>query len=197
MNARRTTITRTTNETSIDLSVNLDGNGSATIETPIGFLNHMLTLFTFQSRMDLTLKVTGDTNIDEHHTIEDVGIALGTAIAQSLGDKRGITRYGFFILPMDESLATAALDLSGRYAFTFDCPFTRERVGDFPTELFYDFWDAVAQNARMNIAIKVENGRNDHHKAEAVFKAMGRAMRIAMTRDVALDGDIPSTKGTL
>lgn len=194
---RKTTITRKTQETEITIMLNLDGTGKRVIETPIGFLNHMLDLFAKQGGFDLTVKATGDTYIDEHHTVEDIGMTLGRALDESLGDKRGINRYGFFILPMDEALATVAVDLSGRYAFRLDCPWTREKIGDMPTELFFDFWDAVAQNAKINLSIKVEYGRNDHHKAESIYKAAGRALRIACAIDPRMQNDIPSTKGTL
>ncbi len=179
------------------MELKLDGTGLRTIETPIGFMSHMLDLFSKHGLFDITIKATGDTYIDDHHTVEDIGIVLGEAFAASLGDKRGIKRYGFFILPMDEALATAAIDFSGRYAFTLNCPFTREKIGDFSTELVYDFWDAFAQNAKANVYIKVENGRNDHHKAEAIWKAMARAIRSAIEIDEKSGGQIPSTKGAL
>lgn len=194
---RISTVTRKTSETDIAIKLNPDGTGIRQIETPIRFLTHMLDLFAKHGLFDLTVKATGDTYIDDHHTVEDIGIVLGEAFAKSLGDKRGINRYGFFILPMDEALATVAIDFSGRYAFTLTCPFTRERIGDFSTELVYDFWDAFAQNAKANVYIKVENGRNDHHKAEAIWKAIARAIRRAVEIDKKSGGQIPSTKGAL
>lgn len=197
MKNRTATVTRKTSETDISVTLNLDGKGTRTIETPVGFLTHMLDLFGKHGLFDLAISARGDTYIDEHHTVEDIGIVLGEAFAEALGDKRGITRYGFFILPMDEALATVAIDFSGRYAFTLKCPFARERIGDFSTELVYDFWDAFAQNAKANVYIKVENGRNDHHKAEAIWKAMGRAVRSAVLIDEKSGGQIPSTKGAL
>ncbi len=197
MNTRSAQITRKTNETDIDIRLALDGAGSSTLMIPTGFLSHMLTAFTKNARFDLNITATGDMNVDDHHTVEDIGIVLGQAIGTALADKKGITRYGFFILPMDEALATVAIDFSGRYAFRFDCAFTRERIGDLSSELVYDFWDAFAQNARANVYIKVENGRNDHHKAEAIFKAMGRACRMAVAKDSESRGEIPSTKGSL
>ena len=195
MKTRAVEINRKTKETNIKLFLNLDGTGVFEGSSGIGFLDHMLTVFAFQARFDMYLKASGDLNIDEHHTVEDIGIVLGQSIAQALGDKRGIARYGFFILPMDEALATVALDLSGRYAFRLNCTFKRKKVGDLSTELVYDFWDAVAQNARMNLQMKVENGRNTHHMIEALFKATGKALRMA----VAYDGTnaVPSTKGVL
>jgi imidazoleglycerol-phosphate dehydratase len=197
MTQRTSQITRSTNETQIKLSLNLDGNGKREIDTPVGFLNHMLDLFAKHGLYDLAVKAQGDTFIDEHHTVEDIGIVLGQAFAQSLGDKRGINRYGFFILPMDEALATVAIDFAGRYSFTLDCQFNREQVGDLSTELVYDFWDAFAQNAKANLYIKVENGRNDHHKVEAIYKAVARATRSACELDKRALDQLPSTKGSL
>jgi len=197
MTKRSSEITRNTNETQINLKLNIDGIGKREIDTPVGFLNHMLDLFTKHGLFDFTVKAQGDTFIDEHHTVEDIGIVLGQVFAQSLGDKKGINRYGFFVLPMDETLATVAIDFAGRYAFTLDCQFNREKVGDLSTELVYDFWDAFAQNAKANLFIKVENGRNDHHKIEAIFKATARAIRQACEYDRRALDQIPSTKGSL
>ena len=194
---RKVEVTRKTNETQISINLNIDGKGVRKIETPVGFLNHMLDLFAKHGLFDLNIKASGDTYIDEHHTVEDIGIVLGSAFAKALGDKRGIKRYGFFVLPMDEALATTALDLSGRFAFVFNCPFAREKVGDLSTELVYDFWDAFAQNAKVNLNIKVENGRNDHHKIEAIFKATARSLCMACEIDNRLKGELPSTKGSL
>lgn len=195
MKQRATIIKRKTNETDITLDLNLDGTGIFNGSSGIGFLDHMLTVFAFQARFDMYLKATGDLNVDEHHTVEDIGIVLGKSIDKVLGDKRGITRYGFFILPMDEALATVALDLSGRFTFRLDCQLKRKKVGDLSTELVYDFWEAIAQNARMNLQMKVENGRNTHHMIEALFKAAGRALRIAVAYDTK--NTVPSTKGIL
>lgn len=197
MNQRSAIIKRKTNETNIEVSLNIDGAGERKIETPIGFLNHMLDLFSKHGLFDLTVKATGDTYIDEHHTVEDIGIVLGEAFAKALGDKKGINRYGFFILPMDETLATAAVDFAGRYSFGFECDFGREKVGDLPTELVSHFWDAFAQNAKVNLFIKVEYGRNEHHKIEAIFKAVARAIRMATEADKRSINQIPSTKGKL
>ena len=189
-------IIRKTNETDITLSLYIDGVGKRLINTPVGFLNHMLDLFSKQGLFDLDIKAKGDIFIDEHHTVEDIGIVLGQAFLEALSDKKGINRYGFFILPMDEALATVAVDFSGRYAFAFDCNFNREKIGDLSTELIYDFWNAFTQNAKVNLFIKVENGRNDHHKAEAIFKAVARAIKIACEIDKRTL-EIPSTKGVL
>ena len=197
MNKRNIQINRQTSETDISISLGIDGSGKREINTPVGFLNHMLDLFAKHGVFDLTVKAKGDTYIDEHHTVEDIGIVLGKAFAKALGDKLGINRYGFFILPMDEALATVAIDFSGRYAFTFNCQFNREKIGDLSTELIYDFWSAFAQNAQVNLFIKVENGRNDHHKIEAIFKAAARAIRMACELDQRSINQIPSTKGKL
>lgn len=197
MKNRIAIVKRETNETKIAVTLNLDGTGKREIKTPVGFLNHMLDLFAKHGLFDLNIKATGDTYIDEHHTVEDLGIVLGEVFVKALGDKQGINRYGFFILPMDEALAAVAIDFSGRYAFNFNCQFNREKVGDLSTELVYDFWDAFAQNAKVNLFIKVENGRNDHHKIEAMFKAMARAIRMATEIDQRAKNEIPSTKGKL
>ena len=194
---RTAQVVRKTNETEVSVLLDIDGNGSRAIDTPVGFLNHMLDLFSKQGLFDLSINAKGDMVIDEHHTVEDIGIVLGQVFCKALGDKSGISRYGFYILPMDEALITVAIDFAGRYAFNFKCDFTREKVGDLSTELVYDFWDAFAQNAKANIYIKVENGRNDHHKIEGIFKAAARAMRAACEIDVRAKLSIPSTKGIL
>lgn len=194
---RSSQVSRKTNETDIDISLKINGTGERSINTPIGFLNHMLDLFAKQGLFDLKIKAKGDMFIDEHHTVEDIGIVLGQVFNKALGDKKGISRYGFFILPMDEALATVAVDFAGRYAFTFDCDFNREKVGDLSTELIYDFWGGFAQNAKVNLYIKMENGRNDHHKAEAIFKAVAKAIRMACEIDKRASLTIPSTKGVL
>lgn len=190
-------VLRKTNETDIFVKLTIDGVGKRVINTPVGFLNHMLDLFARQGLFDLEIKAKGDMYIDEHHTVEDVGIVLGKTFANALGDKRGINRYGFFILPMDEVLATVAIDFCGRTNFKFDCAFLREKVGDLSTELIFDFWDAFAQNAQVNLQIKIEGGRNDHHKIEAIFKAAARAMRMACEIDGRSALLIPSTKGVI
>lgn len=190
-------IFRKTKETDIDIGLKINGTGVRTINTPVGFLNHMLDLYAKHGLFDLSIKAKGDTFIDEHHTVEDVGIVLGQAFREAVGDKKGINRYGFFILPMDEALATVAIDFAGRYSFTFDCNFNREKIGDLSTELIYDFWDGFAQNAKVNLYIKVENGRNDHHKAESIFKAVAKATRMACEIDKRTSLSIPSTKGVL
>jgi imidazoleglycerol-phosphate dehydratase len=194
---RKATIDRKTNETDISVSLRIDGTGNRKTDISIGFLNHMLDLFAKHGLFDLSIKAKGDTFIDEHHTVEDIGIVLGEAFSKALGDKKGIKRYGFFILPMDETLATVAIDFAGRYSFRFECPFVREKVGDLSTELIKHFWDAFAQNAKVNLYIKVENGENEHHKIEAIFKATARAIRTACEIDEKMKDKIPSTKGVL
>lgn len=193
---RIATIERKTTETDISVTVNLDGTGKYNIDTGIGFLNHMLELFSKHSLIDLTMKAKGDLEIDEHHTIEDTGIVLGQAISKALGDKRGIERYGF-LLPMDEALAEVALDLGGRAYFVWDVEFKREMINDMPTELFEDFFQAFADNLKANLHITLRRGRNDHHKAEAIFKAVARALRFALSQDKRNADLMPSTKGSL
>lgn len=194
---RKSNINRKTEETDIVVSLNIDGTGKRDIDTPVGFLNHMLDLFGKHGLFDLKIKASGDMQIDEHHTVEDIGIVLGEAFYKALNSKKGINRYGFFILPMDEVLATVAIDFAGRYAYRFDCEFVREKINDLSTELIYHFWDAFAQNAKVNLHIKIENGKNDHHKAEAIFKATARAIRMACEIDPRAKDNIPSTKGAL
>lgn len=194
---RTARITRKTEETQISISLSLDGSGMGTIDTPIGFFNHMLEQFKKHGLFDLDITAKGDVHFDDHHVIEDIGIVLGQAFAEAIGDKRGVARYGFFILPMDEALATVAIDFSGRYAFGYRADFAREKVGDLSTELVRHFWDAFAQNAKVNLFIKSEYGLNDHHIAEGVFKAVTKAIRIACNIDERLGDQLPSTKGSL
>lgn len=194
--SRSAQIHRKTNETQIELELQLDGSGRAEISTGIGFLDHMLELFTRHGAFDLVVRAQGDLHIDGHHTVEDIGICLGQALREALGDKAGIRRYGHFTLPMDETLVTSALDLSGRYALAFSAPLPTAQIGDFDSELLEDFWQAVAANALCNLHILLHYGRNSHHICEGVFKATGRALRMAVETDPRLSG-IPSTKGTL
>lgn len=188
-------IERVTKETNVEIDVELDGTGTSSISTGIGFFNHMLELFAKHSSIDLTVNVKGDLHVDEHHTIEDTGLALGEALRQALGDKRGIGRYGF-LLPMDESLAEVALDLSGRPYCVFNAKFSRDVVGELPTELVEDFFRALADGLRANLHIKV-SGRNDHHKIEAMFKSTARALGQAIALNERLLDVLPSTKGML
>jgi imidazoleglycerol-phosphate dehydratase / histidinol-phosphatase len=188
-------IDRTTNETSIAVDVVLDGTGSYDVNTGLGFFDHMLAQLSKHSLIDIKLSVKGDLHVDEHHTIEDTGLALGEALRQALGDKRGLERYGF-LLPMDESLAQVAIDLGGRPYFLFQGAFERERVGEFPTELVEDFFRAFADGLRANLHITVQ-GRNDHHKIEAIFKGVARTLKQAVALDPKASGSLPSTKGSL
>lgn len=194
---RKAELNRKTNETDVSVSLNIDGIGKRETDIPIGFLAHMLDLFAKHGLFDLSIKAKGDTYIDEHHTVEDIGIVLGEAFSKALGDKKGIKRYGFFILPMDEALATVAIDFAGRYSFRFECPFVKEKICDLSTELIKHFWDAFAQNAKVNLYIKVENGESEHHKIEAIFKATARAIRMACEIDERMKNQVPSTKGKL
>jgi imidazoleglycerol-phosphate dehydratase len=194
--SRSASISRSTAETQIQLQLNLDGTGQPQIETGVGFFNHMLTLLARHSLFDLTVDATGDIDVDFHHTVEDVGICLGQAIAQAVGDKAGITRYGSMTLPMEETLLTSAVDLSGRMAFVYRVEFPSEKIGEFDTELVEVFWEAVAANARMNLHLLLHHGHNSHHISEASFKATARALRQAVTVDPRQPG-VPSSKGTL
>lgn len=194
--ARTGKIDRQTNETKISAEINLDGSGVADIQTGVGFFDHMLELFTKHGAFDLTVKAEGDLHVDQHHTVEDTGIALGQAVKQALGDKAGIRRYGHFTLPMEETLVTTALDLSGRYALAYNAPTPVQKIGEFDSELLEDFWQAFAANALCNFHVMLHYGRNSHHIAEAVFKCSARALRMAVESDPRMTG-VPSTKGTL
>lgn len=193
---RTAQIDRKTAETNIQLELNLDGTGVADIATGVGFLDHMLTLFAKHGVVDLKVRCQGDTEVDAHHSTEDVGICLGQAIRAAVGDKKGIRRYGHFTLPMDETLATVALDLSGRHYLVYNAATPSARIGDFDTELLEEFWQAVSGNALCNLHVVLHHGRNSHHIAEAIFKAAGRALRMAVELDPRCPG-VPSTKGTL
>ena len=183
-------------ETKIELSLDLDGKGRASAQTGVGFFDHMLDLLARHSLIDLTVAAQGDLQVDAHHTVEDVGIVLGQALEKALGDKRGIHRYGWAMVPMDETLAQVAIDLSGRPAFVYQVKFTGPPIGTFPVELVEEFWKSVADNARMNLHVLVPYGTNNHHIAEAIFKAAAKALRQAVTHDPRND-DVPSTKGSL
>jgi imidazoleglycerol-phosphate dehydratase len=195
---RTASLSRQTKETKISLSLNLDGTGQSSPNTGVGFFDHMLDLLARHSLIDLTVNAEGDLHVDSHHTVEDVGIVLGQTLEKSLGDKRGIHRYGWAIVPMDESLAQVAIDLSGRPAFAFNVAFnpTGGAIGNFPTELVEEFFKALATNARMNLHITVPYGTNNHHISEAIFKATAKALRQAVTPDPR-NPDVPSTKGSL
>jgi len=194
---RRATITRTTRETEITLRLVLDGKGRYGVATGIRFLDHMLELFARHGGFDLKLQAKGDLDVDQHHTVEDIGIALGEAISSALGNRRGINRAGYFIMPMDETLAVAAVDLGGRIHTVVDLRLKVRKVGDLQAELVTDFFEGFAQGARANVHVKVLYGRSSHHHIEAVFKAFARALRVACARDRRLARMLPSTKGLL
>jgi imidazoleglycerol-phosphate dehydratase len=195
--ARTAAIHRKTNETDIQLKLNLDGHAKARISTGIRFFDHMLDLVARHGAFDLHIVARGDLDVDQHHTVEDVGIALGEAVLQALGKKRGILRAGYFVMPMDESLAVAAVDFSGRPHCVVNAKIRATRVGDFQTELVEDFFHGFAQAARANVHLRALYGRSSHHQVEAMFKAFARALRFAVSRDKRLRGVLPSTKGLL
>jgi imidazoleglycerol-phosphate dehydratase len=194
---RRGVIDRRTTETQIALSITLDGKGRYHVGTGIRFLDHMLELVARHGAFDLRIDAKGDLDVDQHHTVEDLGIALGEAVSKALGDRRGINRAGYFVMPMDETLAVAALDLSGRPHAVVDLKTRVSRVGDLQTELVHDFFEGFALGARANVHVKVLYGRSSHHHVEAVFKAFARALRVACSRDRRLSRVLPSTKGLL
>ena len=195
--ARTSIVERNTAETRIAIHLIIEGRGQYRIATGIRFFDHMLELFARHGAFDLELKCDGDLDVDQHHTVEDVGIALGEAFDRALGDKRGILRAGYFLMPMDETLAIAAVDLSGRTAFAVDTKVRTRLVGDLQTELVTDFFEGFARGARANVHVKTMYGRSNHHKIEAIFKAFARALRVACSRDRQLGDMLPSTKGLL
>jgi imidazoleglycerol-phosphate dehydratase len=194
---RRAVIARDTRETSIRVKLTLEGRGRYDVSTGIRFFDHMLELVTRHGAFDLALQARGDLDVDQHHTVEDVGIALGEAISSALGSRRGINRAGYFVMPMDETLAVAAIDLSGRPHAVVDLKVKTRLVGDLQSELIQDFFEGFAQGARANVHVKVLYGRSSHHQIEAVFKAFARALRVACSRDRQLGRALPSTKGLL
>ena len=194
--SRKASIERNTKETEIKLNMNLDGTGYSDIETGVGFFNHMLDGFTRHGLFDLSVRVHGDLEVDDHHTIEDTGIVLGTAIKETVGDKKGIRRYGSCILPMDEALVLCAVDLSGRPYFSWDAEFTSEKIGDMSTEMIKEFFYAISYTSGMNLHIKVLTGGNSHHVAEAMFKSFAKALDQAVSFDPRIT-DVLSTKGSL
>ena len=194
---RSAQIERKTAETDVRLTLSLDGTGRAQINTGVGFLDHMLTLFAAHGRFDLSVSCEGDTQVDDHHSVEDVGIALGDAVAQALGEKRGIRRYGSMLLPMDEALVLCAVDLSGRCCLRMQAAFPSQKIGTFDTELVEEFFMAFSRHAGATLHLRQLDGTNSHHIAEAMFKAFGRALSEAVSLDARLAGEIPSTKGAL
>jgi imidazoleglycerol-phosphate dehydratase len=194
---RKANIHRHTNETDIQLALNIDGRGTYKVSTGIRFLDHMLDLFARHGGFDLELTCAGDLDVDQHHTVEDVGIALGEAFDKALGDKKGINRAGYFLMPMDETLGIAAVDLSGRVAAVIDTKVKVRLVGDLQSELVFDFFEGFARGVRANVHLKTMYGRSNHHKIEALFKAFARALRVACAKDKRLAAMLPSTKGLL
>ncbi len=193
---RTAAVRRTTRETTVEVELTLDGRGRVSADTGIGFFDHMLDHLGRHGLLDLTVRARGDRHVDDHHTVEDAGICLGEALARAVGDKKGIRRYGFFCVPMEESLAQVAVDLSGRAAIVFRAKFRGSKIGTFDVQLIEEFLRALALNARMNLHVVVPYGTNDHHVAEAVFKALGKALRMAAEPDPR-ETDVPSTKGVL
>ena len=194
---RRAVIDRRTTETQIELAIGLEGKGTYKVRTGIRFLDHMLELVARHGAFDLRIDARGDLDVDQHHTVEDLGIALGEAVSKALGDRRGINRAGYFVMPMDETLAVAAIDLGGRPHTVVDAKVGVLRVGDLQAELIHDFFEGFAIGARANVHVKVLYGRSNHHKVEAVFKAFARALRVAVAKDKRLAKLLPSTKGLL
>ena len=194
--ARVGSIQRKTNETQISLEIDLDGSGCSQCQTGVGFFDHMLTLLAKHSSVDLKVTAQGDLHVDQHHTVEDVGICFGLALSEALGDKSGIRRYGCWTLPMEETLVTSAVDLSGRFFLVFEADFPTPKIGDFDSELVEDFCQAAAANAQCNLHVVLHHGRNAHHISEAIFKSVARSIRMAVELDPRVSG-VPSTKGTL
>lgn len=194
--SRTAKIHRQTGETDINLSLDLDGQGGGSRSSGVGFLDHMLDLLAKHALIDLDIDAKGDLHVDDHHTTEDIGIALGSAMHEALGDRRGIQRYGHFTLPMDECLVTSAVDLGGRYAFEYHAPIGPSKIGTFDSEMIEHFWQSFAANANANVHVVLHHGKNAHHIAECVFKSLGRSIRMAASVDPRSDS-IPSTKGVL
>jgi imidazoleglycerol-phosphate dehydratase len=197
MSQRRATVNRETLETRIDVTINLDGQGNATFETGLPFLDHMLDQVARHGMMDINIKASGDLHIDAHHTVEDIGITLGQAMAQAVSDKRGIRRYGHAYVPLDEALSRVVIDFSGRPGLEYAVEYPRARIGEFDVDLLHEFFQGFANHALVTLHIDCLRGSNSHHIAETVFKAFGRAMRMALEADPALGNQMPSTKGSL
>lgn len=197
MSERAATLSRNTLETQIDVSVNLDGKGIASFDTGVPFLEHMMDQIARHGMIDMTIRCKGDTYIDDHHTVEDIGITLGQAVNKALGDKKGIRRYGHAYVPLDEALSRVVIDFSGRPGLQMNIPFTQKRVGNFDTELFWEFFQGFVNHANVTVHIDCLRGFNAHHQIETVFKAFGRALRMALEEDPRMAGIMPSTKGSL
>ncbi|MEA3343948.1 MAG: imidazoleglycerol-phosphate dehydratase HisB [archaeon] len=194
---RTAKLERKTKESEIEIELNIDGKGKYDMQTPIGFLTHMLETFSKQGLFDIKMKIKGDLEVDQHHTIEDCGIVLGQAFKKALGDKKGINRAGYFVFPMDEALAVVAIDIAGRPCLQFDAEFMRRFCGDMDTDMVEDFFLGFAVNMGANVVVRMPYGRCDHHKIEAIFKAFAKAMKMACSRDPRMMEDIPSTKGVI
>lgn len=194
---RTADVTRNTLETQITVSINIDGNGTSQFNTGLGFLDHMLDQISRHGIMDINVQAKGDLHIDAHHTVEDIGITLGQAFAKAVGDKKGINRYGHAYVPLDEALSRVVLDLSGRPGLEFNCEFTRAAIGDFDVDLVHEFFQGFVNHANVTLHIDNLKGHNSHHQAETIFKAFGRALRMAVTPDARMAGIMPSTKGSL
>ncbi|MBI2864385.1 MAG: imidazoleglycerol-phosphate dehydratase HisB [Chloroflexi bacterium] len=194
---RAAEVSRKTGETDINVQIDLDGSGESSVRTGVGMLDHLITLLARHSRFDITVAAAGDLDIDAHHTVEDVAITLGRALSQSLGERKGIVRMGHAIVPMDEALALVAVDIGGRGYAIVDAEFERPKVGRLPTELIGHFLHSLADESRINIHARLMSGKNDHHKAEAIFKALARALDVATRPDGRLQGQVPSTKGSI
>lgn len=197
MTERTATVTRNTLESQITISVNLDGTGKANLDTPVPFLNHMLDQIARHGLVDLDIKATGDTEIDDHHTVEDIGITLGMAIAEAVGDKKGLTRYGHAYVPLDEALSRVVMDFSGRPGLMMNVDFVRSHVGNFDVDLTSEFFHGFVNHSLVTLHIDNLRGANAHHQVETIFKAFGRALRVAVSQDPRMSGVMPSTKGTL
>jgi imidazoleglycerol-phosphate dehydratase len=197
MSTRTASVSRDTLETKIQVAVNLDGTGKAEFATGVPFLEHMMDQIARHGLIDLDVTCEGDTHIDDHHSVEDIGITIGQAVAKAVGDKKGIRRYGHAYVPLDEALSRVVIDFSGRPALLMDIPFTQKRVGHFDTELFWEFFQGFVNHAQVTLHIDCIKGHNAHHQIETVFKAFGRALRMALERDPRMEGVMPSTKGTL
>lgn len=197
MSARTASVRRDTLETKINVAVNLDGTGKAEFATGVPFLEHMMDQIARHGLIDLDVSCDGDTHIDDHHSVEDIGITIGQAVAKAVGDKKGIRRYGHAYVPLDEALSRVVIDFSGRPALLMDIPFTQKRVGQFDTELFWEFFQGFVNHAQVTLHIDCIKGHNAHHQIETVFKAFGRALRMALEHDPRMEGVMPSTKGTL
>jgi len=194
---RKTSFKRKTKETNIEIELDIDGKGKADISTPIPFLDHLLDNFAKHGLFDLKIKAKGDIEIDQHHTVEDIGICLGEAFKKALGDKKGINRAGYFVFPLDEALSVVSLDISGRAFLNFDCKFKNPKIGDLESDLIKEFFWGFVRHLEATLHIRVLSGENDHHKAESIFKAFGKAMKIACSKEKRILGELPSTKGLL